>query len=339
MAKINAEEYEVLKALDDKWKYLARNNMYGAKLEAHTSRPYKMTDSHWSNGDMTLELLGGEHLFQFIQWEDEEPYNIAELIEEYEYKTGIFDWATALRRVLHGESEEAEVKKDKEWAIKEAKETINGFFDRSSRGVAQHYEDELIASIADIINQLDEPEVLSREWISENVEYAYFDMLDGSGRLSSATAIIKPEKLQNLIVPKQELPVIPKYVAKWISEHREEFDLCPALRRLEAGSTRDYPAYKWYRKNTRKFVNAYLTGEYEVEPTYYAKIKGHENIASNDKYWNYNTDMEELSIGDSEVHPNVISEYTIKATKDEWANLGITGDNADFELVEELEEC
>ena len=54
------------------------------------------------------------------------------------------------------------------------------------------------------INQLDEPEVLSQKWISENVEYAYFDMLDGSGRLSSATAIIKPEKLQNLLVPKQE---------------------------------------------------------------------------------------------------------------------------------------
>ena len=76
----------------------------------------------------------------------------------------------------------------------------------------------------------------------------------------------------------------------------------------------------------------------EQEPRYYAKIKGHENIASNDKYWNYNTDMEELSVGDSEVHPNVISEYILKATKDEWANLGITDDNADFELVEEMEE-
>lgn len=71
--------------------------------------------------------------------------------------------------------------------------------------------------------------------------------------------------LQNLLVPKQELPVIPNYVAKWISEHHEKLDLYPALRRLENGSTRDYVAYKWYRKNTRKFVNAYLTGKYEVE--------------------------------------------------------------------------
>ena len=32
--------------------------------------------------------------------------------EEYEYKTGTFDWATALRRTFHGESEETEMKKD-----------------------------------------------------------------------------------------------------------------------------------------------------------------------------------------------------------------------------------
>ena len=205
----------------------------------------------------------------------------------------------------------------------------------------ESYNDELIRDNNQLRNEIDNQEVLSREWISENVEYAYFDMLDGSGRLSSATAIIKPEKLQNLLAPKQKLPVIPNYVAKWISEHHEKFDLYPALRRLEEGSTRDYDAYKWYRRNTHTFVNAYLTGEYEIEqePKYYAKIKGHENIGSNDKYWNYNTDMEELSVGDSEVHPNVISEYVFKATKDEWANLGITDDNADFELVEELEEC
>src|SRR5699024_3206112 len=116
MAKINAEEYEVLKALDDKWKYLARNNMYGAKLEAHTSRPYKMTDSHWSNGDMTLELLGGEHLFQFIQWEDESPYNIQELIEEYLYdnQPKLFIDGQEQSFEFIEESEEKEVK-DLEW--------------------------------------------------------------------------------------------------------------------------------------------------------------------------------------------------------------------------------
>ena len=45
--------------------------------------------------------------------------------------------------------------------------------------------------------------------------------------------------------------------------------------------------------------------------------------------------MEELSVGDNEVHLNVISEYMIKATKEEWTNLGLTDDNTDFELVKE----
>ena len=380
------------------------------------------------------------------------------------------------------------------------------------------------------LEDLDEPEVLSQKWISENVEYAYFDMLDGSGRLSSATAIIKPEDLQNLLVPKQELPVIPKFVAEWIeTEKRRNNSLGYSLYKLEGfgdvdnedvdcwaktegsteklarawldgftianedeelwkpienyeglyevsnkGNVRSLDRDVQYKKtdftmkikgvdlkpnvlkkgylqvglskngkrksmlvhrlvmnafnpttdenlqinhidgnkennevsnlewvtaientnhaydtglrddtigNNRKLtedevleiIDLYETGNYtqkelgnkynigrntvgeillgktwswltgitkeiEQEPKYYAKIKGHENIGSNDKYWNYNTDMEELSVGDSEVHPNVISEYTIKATKDEWANLGINDDNADFVKVEELEE-
>src|SRR5699024_10241948 len=208
MPKINQEEYEVLKALDDKWKYLARNNMYGAKLEAHTSRPYKMTDSHWSNGDMTLELLGGEHLFQFIQWEDKEPYNIQELIEEYLYdnRPKLFIDGQEQSFEFIEESEEKEVKNIEE---------LKSWFEDEKSYVGEYVKHK--------INQLDEPEVLSQKWISENVEYAYFDMLDGSGRLSSATAIIKPENLQNLLVSKQELPVIPKFVAEWIESRKNNY--------------------------------------------------------------------------------------------------------------------
>lgn len=80
------------------------------------------------------------------------------------------------------------------------------------------------AKSLDLINQLDEPEVLS-----------------------------------------QELPVIPNYVAKWISIHHEQFDLYPALKRLENNALSWEDVYEWYRRNTYTFVNAYLTGKYEVE--------------------------------------------------------------------------
>ena len=64
---------------------------------------------------------------------------------------------------------------------------------------------------------------------------------------------------------KRELPVIPKYVADWITRYREKYDLYPALRLLENNTFVWGEIYEWYRMNTRKFVNAYLTGEYEVE--------------------------------------------------------------------------
>ena len=96
----------------------------------------------------------------------------------------------------------------------------------------------------------------------------------------------------------------------------------------------------WVARNIDKYARAYLTGRYEVEEEqkYYALIKGHEYIGTEDKYWNYDVEFEGLEIGDNKVHPDVLAEYMLKATKDEWANLGINDDNADFIKVEELEE-
>ena len=128
--------------------------------------------------------------------------------------------------------------------------------------------------ILDLINQLDEPEVLS-----------------------------------------QALPVIPKYVADWITQYRKVFDLYPALKRLENNSLMWEKVYKWYRMNTHKFVNAYLTGEYEVEeePLYYALIKGHEFPSGL------------LSLHDG---------HLTKMSKEDWNVFGVNDSNADFVRVD-----
>src|SRR5699024_4193626 len=78
MPKINQEEYEVLKGLDDRWKWIARN--YNGALIIYTSKPMKNPNLYWDSFGERID----DRLFQFIQWEDEEPYNIVELIEEYE---------------------------------------------------------------------------------------------------------------------------------------------------------------------------------------------------------------------------------------------------------------
>jgi hypothetical protein len=78
MPKINHEEYEVLKELDDKWKWIARDEK--GELWAYRRKPIK-ENKVWREG-ILMGLSNG--ILQFIQWENEEPYNIQELIEEYE---------------------------------------------------------------------------------------------------------------------------------------------------------------------------------------------------------------------------------------------------------------
>lgn len=77
---------------------------------------------------------------------------------------------------------------------------------------------------------------------------------------------IEEETRNGRIMSKQKLPVIPNYVANWIEKYTDYgYDLYPVLKRLENNALSWDSVYKWYRGNTRKFVNAYLTGEYEVE--------------------------------------------------------------------------
>ena len=119
-----------------------------------------------------------------------------------------------------------------------------------------------------LVNQLDESEILSQEWIDEHVVYA--DVRGGTEEF------IRVNDLQNLLVPKNELPVIPKFVAERIEKYIEYgYDLYPALKKMENDAKVCMKTYNWYKKNTLKFVNAYLTGEYklEKEPLYRARLK------------------------------------------------------------------
>ena len=133
---------------------------------------------------------------------------------------------------------------------------------------------------------------------------------------------------------KQELPVIPKYVADWITRYREKYDLYPALRLLENNTLVWGEIYEWYRMNTRKFVNAYLTGEYEVEeePLYHALIKGHGLVRNSSKYWIHDTEYQ----GDVFVGHRIqmLPRFKERLTMADWNELGINDSNADFVKVD-----
>lgn len=151
------------------------------------------------------------------------------------------------------------MKKNKEWAFIELGKIFPSYSE------TYDYPDsitvmksELLNKVYDILAQLDEPETLSEEWLEEN-KCSWTN-------LSVNGYSIPVEKLQNKLVPKQELPVIPKFVADWIEEHRNKY----GRNILEIG----YDFYKsdlnnfdvddWVQDNTEAFTRAWLDG-YEVE--------------------------------------------------------------------------
>ena len=82
--QLTHDEYVILKNLDRKFKYICKDKM-DCTLVVFMGKP-KKSDFCWlvneRNSGLTLEHYN--HLFQFIKWEDEEPYSIEQLIDDYE---------------------------------------------------------------------------------------------------------------------------------------------------------------------------------------------------------------------------------------------------------------
>src|SRR5699024_417973 len=173
------------------------------------------------------------------------------------------------------------------------------------------------------------------EWLKSEVEKQ--DIILDKGYIYTDVLIYLIDQLDEPESLSHELPVIPKYVAEWITKHRDTFDLYPMLKRLEKNSSTWELTYKWYRENTHTFVNAYLTGEYEVEeePLCYALIKGHELVDNARVYWDY--DKFDNSVFISELY-SLPDSFLTEMSKSEWNELGINDSNADFVRVEEMEE-
>ena len=260
MPKINQEEYEVLKELDDEWKWIARN--YNGALITYTDKPMKNPNLYWDSFGERMD----DRLFQFIQWEDEEPHNIQKLIEEYEYSAlerHVNSFKELSKAIRTKESEETVVKKDIEWLKEEIEEDIKSWGGGNPdyfRGASDAYE-----NVKDWLNQLDEPEVLSQEWIDEHKKRKFFDFDE------YRTEVILVEDLQNLLVPKQELPVVPTWFDEWwkyatkgggnLFHNMERF-----YDELFSSGTRETYEYISNPDNKKKLLNIIINElEYEVE--------------------------------------------------------------------------
>ena len=174
-----------------------------------------------------------------------------------------------------------------------------------------------------------------KDWLEEKKRVSTYSYLNNGTLIIPSHDI---EKELGLVIKKyDELhkpPVIPQYVGEWITRYREKYDLYPALRLLENNTLVWGQIYEWYRMNTHKFVNAYLTGEYEVdeEPMYQALIKGHEVADGYDIYWN--CDKSDCGVFVSRLHP-LDDNFITEMSKEAWNELGIDDSNADLIKVEE----
>ena len=161
--------------------------------------------------------------------------------------------------------EETEVKKDIEWL----KEQMNHM--HRMRDPDRDPDEWFISKTALLkgVDQLDEPEVLSQEFINEKAVEIYADTAD-----AEVHAVFRIRDLQNLFVPKQELPVIPKFVAEWIEEMKAYNSLRVAFEYIaqRKRDNHDNELAFWVEEgNSETFARAWLDG-YGVEEIEYKKV-------------------------------------------------------------------
>lgn len=77
--KLSEAEKVILENIDTKYGWIARDEE--GELYVYQNKPAKSAYD-WREWEGEIEISVFNHLFQFIKWEDEEPYNIQELLEE-----------------------------------------------------------------------------------------------------------------------------------------------------------------------------------------------------------------------------------------------------------------
>ena len=173
-----------------------------------------------------------------------------------------------------------------------------------------------------------EPEVLSQEWIRNNQER------------KGVHFFVNVTKLQNLLVPKQELPIVPTWFDEWwkdipkgggnLFHNIDRF--WDELFSFETREAYDYIADPDNKKKLLDIIVNELDYKVEHKPLYRALIKGHDVSNSDDIYWNY--DKYDNDVFVSRLYPSH-DNFLTEMSKSEWNGLGINDSSADFVRVEE----
>lgn len=79
--KLTMAEKNILENVDKSFKWIVRDSV--GYLCVYNGKPHKLANS-WNLASGYSSLSPFNHLFQFIKWEDKEPYNIQEILDNCE---------------------------------------------------------------------------------------------------------------------------------------------------------------------------------------------------------------------------------------------------------------
>lgn len=82
---ISTDEKTILRNLQDDFKWIARDS--SNRLYIYKEKPIKRESAWYDETNMSYSFNLYAHLFQFVQWEDDEPYSIEELLKEDTYES------------------------------------------------------------------------------------------------------------------------------------------------------------------------------------------------------------------------------------------------------------
>lgn len=77
---LSEAERVILENIDKNCKWIARDKGFNA-LYVYEDKPIKNANNNWENDKNNASLEIYNHIFQFITWQDDEPYNIEELLK------------------------------------------------------------------------------------------------------------------------------------------------------------------------------------------------------------------------------------------------------------------
>ena len=78
---LSTGEYHILKNVEPIYEFIARD--YNGGLYLFETHPDKKSFV-WDSDDSAINIKCHQHIFKFVKWEDDEPWEITKLLERYE---------------------------------------------------------------------------------------------------------------------------------------------------------------------------------------------------------------------------------------------------------------